>query len=110
MEIELSNKTKSLKKENETVKKYGYENAKKIMKCLKIIEACNTLQDLLDHTFFRCHLLTGNLAGLYGLVVKEPFRIIIEPSNYPVPLKEDNGIDTSRVTKIIIKDIRNYHG
>ena len=39
-----------------------------------------------------------------------PYRLLFKPANTPVPLREDGGLDWSRVTAITILGITDTHG
>ena len=98
---------KLLNTEREIDKKYG-ESARKIKNRLSQMQAAKNLADLLmlpgNH-----HALTGDRKGYFACYLKNPLRMIYKPANEPLPLTEDNTIDYSRVTKIEIIEIIDYH-
>lgn len=57
----------------------------------------------------KCHELTGNLKGKLAVNLDQPYRLIFEPANDPVPRKADGGLDWTQVTEINITDILDYH-
>jgi len=81
----------------------------KIKKCLAAIRACSNLNMLLTLPFYRCHSLKGKYKDCYGLDIKHPFRIVIEPTEQPVPLAKDKSIDTIKVTSVTAIYIGDYH-
>lgn len=58
----------------------------------------------------RCHELVADRAGQFAVSVKDPYRLIFEPAGTPVPRTRDGGIDRSKVTKIAIIGVVDYHG
>ena len=55
------------------------------------------------------HRLIGDRLGQYAVCLAGGMRLVFEPDNDPVPLKEDGSIDWSQVTKICILEIVDYH-
>ena len=91
------------------VKKYGSNQTVKILTRLADIQAAHNL-DIMRSLPGRCHELTGNMKGYLALDLVQPYRLIFEPSNSPIPLKKDGGLDWTKVTEIKIIKIENYHG
>ncbi len=58
----------------------------------------------------RCHELTGNLKGKLSLDLDGPYRLIIEPTNDPLPTRDDGGLDWQGITAIRILCIEDTHG
>jgi len=57
-----------------------------------------------------CHELSQNLKGHLAVDVSGNHRIIFKPSQSPAPLKDDGGLDWSKVTEITIIEIAyDYH-
>ncbi len=96
--------------ERESVRRWGARNAQKIRQRLADLQAAETLADVSTLPPVRCHPLLGNRAGQFAVDVHHPFRLIIEPGNDPVPKKEDGSIDLTKVTRIRILDVEDYHG
>lgn len=57
----------------------------------------------------RCHELTKNLKGHLALDLVHPDRLVFKPNHDPRPEKADGGLDWSRVTKVTIVGIGDYH-
>ena len=57
----------------------------------------------------RRHMLVGNRQGQYAVDLVHPLRLILEPRHDPVPVRDDGGIDTDRVTSITILEVVDYH-
>lgn len=74
-------KTKKLKKLLEDcsalTKKYGKENALKIVQRINELESSPSLSDLPPTA--KTHPLSNNRNGQYAIHIKHPYRIILEP-------------------------------
>jgi proteic killer suppression protein len=57
----------------------------------------------------RCHELTQNLKGLLAVNLVHPDRLAFRVANNPLPQKADGGLDWSKVTRIEIAGIGDYH-
>lgn len=57
------------------------------------LRSATTLADLSPLPPTRCHLLKGDLAGKIAIDVGHPYRLIFQPDNNPLPLKEDGGLN-----------------
>lgn len=56
----------------------------------------------------RCHMLIGNLAGIFSLDLDGPYRLLFSASEIDA-LEADNSIDWRLVTKVRILEVRNTH-
>lgn len=101
---------KQLSNERESIKAFGADNARKVRTRYAELRAADNLAQIPHVPPARLHALTGNRQGQYSVTVKEPFRIIFEPYNDPIPLTTDGGVDKSLVTDILIIEVVNYHG
>jgi len=88
---------------------YGAENGRLVMRRLLVLRAANSLADVPRDRPERCDPLEGKRKRQFAVDVKHPFRIVFEPANDPLPLREDGGLDMSRVTAICILSIEDYH-
>ena len=57
----------------------------------------------------RCHELKGNLKGVLSIDLDHPYRILLKPDHVPVPMREEGGLDWSKVTIIEIKGVEDTH-
>lgn len=57
----------------------------------------------------RCHELTQDRDGQLAVDLVHPYRLIFKPDHDPLPLKDDTGLDWSKVTMIEVIEITNYH-
>ncbi len=74
-----------------------------------IVQAAPNLAAVPTDKPVRRHLLKGNRAGQFAVDLVHPYRLVFKPNHAPVPLREDGGIDTERVTAITIIDVVDYH-
>lgn len=89
-------------------KTFGQKQAEKLGRRLDDLRAAKTLDDLRNAPG-RCHELTSDRAGQLSIELEQPYRLIFEPSNEPVPKKDDGGLDWSRITAVRILEIVDYH-
>lgn len=90
-------------------KDFGTEQWKVLSRRLVSLRAAPTLADMRGVPG-NCHGLSTNRAGEFAMGLRGPFRLIFEPDHDPLPTLDDGGIDTTRVTKIRIKEVDDYHG
>ena len=88
---------------------WGTENAARIQRRLVELEAAPSLADMFTLPQARCHALVADRAGHYAVDVKHPHRLIFEPADDPLPRKPDGALDLSRITKVRILEIKDYH-
>jgi len=100
---------KRMNSQAELIRKYGKENARIVMRRMMVLHAAECLADVPQRPPERCHSLCGKRKGQYAVDAKQPYRIIMEPANNPIPLLEDGSIDTRSVTSIMILKIKDYH-
>lgn len=99
----LCNSARKLKGE------YGPRMANLIQQRLLELADAETLEEMDAVVGARCHLLTGNLKGLYAVDLVHPRRLVFKPTHNPLPLKHDGGLDIARVTEIEVVGIGDYH-
>jgi proteic killer suppression protein len=104
--MEISFKDEKLKKTLENHKllqrKYGQEQAMKIVQRINELTAAENLYDITRLPQARLHSLSGNLKGCLAVDIKHPYRLILNPNNGDLS-------DYKSITKIQIKDIIDYH-
>lgn len=57
----------------------------------------------------RLHQLVGGRENQFAIDLVHPYRLVFEPDHDPIPLKDDGGIDLTRVTAITVLDVVDYH-
>ena len=83
------------------------------MRRLAELAAAATLADVLLLPGARCHKLTADLArprGRFAVSLRQPYRLVFEVANDPVPTTADGGVDAGQVTSVEIIEVINYHG
>lgn len=90
-------------------KHWGADNWKLFKRRIASIVGAPTLQDM-EGVPGHCHQLHGDRAGEFAIYLWGQFRLTFEPDHDPVPTLDDGGIDRARVTKIVIKEVVDYHG
>jgi len=112
--VDIYFKYKKLQKacnfEKESIKEWGPRLAGKVHLRLAELKAANSLSDISHLPPPRLHGLTGGRDGQFAVDLQNPFRLVFEPANDPVPLDCMGGIDKSRVTAILIIEVEDYHG
>ena len=91
------------------VRKHGSIRAKRIRQRLDDLRAASSL-DVMLMLPGRCHELKQDRAGQISLDLDHPYRLIFEPANHPVPLKEVGGLDWNNITAIMILGVDDTHG
>lgn len=92
------------------VVEFGRDNAKKIKMRLNELSSVDSLSQISHLPPPRRHALHGDREGQYSVDAKQPYRLILEPANSPLPVDADGNVDLTKITKIIILEVVNYHG
>jgi proteic killer suppression protein len=113
--MEVFFRSKSLaetcKKFKKLARKCGEGDAHLILQRLSEILAAETLADLKKLPGARCHPLKGDLKGKFAVNLNNPYRLIFEPANDPIPKLDDGAIDMANVTEVVIVKLKvDYHG
>jgi plasmid maintenance system killer protein len=91
-------------------KAFGERRAKALKKRLDDLDAAIALSDM-RYLPGRCHELVGDRKGHLALDLDQPYRLIFEPADDPVPTREDGGLEWTQVRVIRILEIGvDYHG
>jgi len=90
-------------------KVHGEKRAKKLRQRLDELRAADALSDISHLPPPRLHQLVGNRAGRFSVDLDHPYRLIFVAANTPLPLKDDGGIDLSKVTAILIQGVEDTH-
>ena len=89
-------------------KEFG-EQAARIMMRMAVLSKAPCLAKVPIEKPDRRHELTGKLKGKFAVDLKQPYRLIFEPADEPIPRKEDGGIDLDKVVSIRILSVEDYH-
>ena len=89
---------------------HGVKRAKKIKLRMAEFRAALSLMDFWPPKSgpSRCHELKGRKYEL-SVDLDHPYRLIFTPAHNPVPLKDDGGLDWSKITAIKILRIEDTH-
>jgi proteic killer suppression protein len=98
----------SLNDASEIKKKYGV-NAKRVARRIAEITAAPNLATLIQIPAANCHSLSGKRKNEWALDVSKNDRLIFEIDHDPIPLLDNNSIDTKMVTSICVVEIVDYH-
>jgi len=91
------------------IRKYGEVCAKLFVYRLRQFRLAENLEEMRRTSQGRCHELKGNRAGTLAVDLEQPYRLLFEPGNDPIPRKPDGGLDWPAVTTIRILGVENYH-
>lgn len=110
MELEFASASlrKRMEDEKAMSKAYG-ERAKTLRLRLALLRQATNLADVPHVPPPRRHRLTGDRDGQYAVDLKQPWRLVFEPANDPLPLLEDGSVDLAAVTRVRILDVTDYH-
>lgn len=110
--MELTYKDDKLKKlcenknyNNDLVKKYGVDVAKKLPQRIRELKAFNCLNDVPSSLPFRRHKLSGNYNNCFAINITNKYRLIFRQ-------KENNIIieDLKEIKEIEIMEVSNHYG
>jgi proteic killer suppression protein len=110
--VEISFASTRLRKTCESKKElqqlHGTACAKKAMARLLDLAAAPALEEF-RRLPGRCHELDGDRKGQLALDLADGKRLIFEPANTPVPLKEGGGLDWRQIDAVLVVEIIDYH-
>lgn len=111
--MEVSFASSKLQKTCNSAKKlrgeYGPRMADLIQQRLAELSDVATLEGMRMLPGANCHELKQNLKGLLAVNLVHPDRMAFRPVDSPLPKKQDGGLDWSRVRRIEIAAIGDYH-
>ncbi|MDY9918506.1 proteic killer suppression protein [Porphyromonadaceae bacterium NLAE-zl-C104] len=90
------------------LKEFGkkrFEILKKRMTALFVVENLEELRDMPGHW----HELTGNRKGQWACSLDQPYRLIFEPLEKPIPTDEDGKYIWIEIKAVEIIEITDYH-
>ena len=99
---------KQLSTERERAKNFGTlgPQLNRRLNNLAAAEDLETMRVLPGH----CHELHGDREGQLAVDLSGNYRLVFEPDHDPVPTKDDGGLDWTKVTKICVLEVEDYHG
>jgi toxin HigB-1 len=90
-------------------RRWGAESWAVLKRRLIALEATPTLAQM-EGQPGRCHRLSADRSGAFAIDLRGAKRLVFSPDHDPVPTLQDGGIDTSRVTAIVLREVTDYHG
>lgn len=90
-------------------RKLGDQVAGRMKDLLFEIWSSDSLADLSRVPGARPHPLKGERSGQFAVDVTRSVRIVFEPDHDPLPSLPDGGIDRSKITRIRILFVGDYH-
>ena len=94
-------------------KQYGRDMTKKIMQRLASLNAAQSLVDFWPPNGGpeRCHELKGDLAGIFSMDLKQPYRLLFKPiEEQPPKDRSDEKARWALITEVEIVAIEDTHG
>jgi toxin HigB-1 len=88
-------------------KKLGQTCARKLRSRLSDLTAARS--ERRELVSGRPHPLKGDRAGEFAVDLEGGKRLVFKPDNTPTPINEDGSIDWSKVTRVCIIFIGDYH-
>jgi toxin HigB-1 len=89
-------------------RKWGADHWMLLRRRLASIAAAPTLQDL-EGVPGRFHALRADRKSEFAMSLWGAYRLVFAPDHDPLPTLPDGGVDRSRVTKVSITEVVNYH-
>jgi proteic killer suppression protein len=90
-------------------KELGQIRAKLYNKRLGDLRNALTLEDV-RHLPGHYHELTGDRKGQWACDLDQPYRLVFEPHENPIPTDQDGKYIWLEIKGVEIKEITNYHG
>lgn len=99
MDIEYSNKQieKVCTNASSASKKHGKEMAERIHQRIDEITASSSVEEMVQYSIGRCHILKGNRKDQYAVDLVHPYRLVFEKKSVSI------------IQIVIIKEIVDYH-
>ena len=114
MEIEIPNNKlkRSIEDDARRRKSFGFDMAKKIAVRMAALMAAESLGDFWppNDPPERCHELKGNLAGVFSIDLKQPFRLLFRPVEAGQLTAIDERERWNMIRRIEIIEIQDTHG
>ena len=91
------------------IRKLGAKRAELYYDRLYQMQNAETLEDT-RHLPGHYHDLVEDRKGQWSCDLDQPYRLIFEPTESPIPINESGGYDWKAIKIIDIVEIVNYHG
>ena len=90
------------------LKEFGKVRAEKLRNRLIQLQDAGTLEDV-RYLPGNYHELTGDRKGQWACDLDQPYRLIFEPHEYPIPTNEHGQYIWLKIVGVEIIEIVNYH-
>lgn len=91
------------------VKTFGPDRAKRLGRRLNELEAAANLEEMRSLPQARCHELAKNRDEQISVDLDQPYRLILEVANEPVPRNGTGGLDWPKITAVTVVEIVDLH-
>jgi len=93
----------------ELTKKFGGRIAETVGKRMYLLKASECLAHVDHRPPTRRHQLKGNREGQFAVALDKQWRLVFRPENPEVPRLPDGGVDLSKVIRIEMIGVEDYH-
>lgn len=111
--MEISFQNNKLEKissdERKCLKEFGKKRADLFLQRLSDLNAALTLEDV-RYLPGHYHELIGDRKGQWACDLDQPYRLIFEPHEDPIPIDDNGKYIWIEIKGVEIKEITNYHG
>ncbi|MHB8459726.1 MAG: type II toxin-antitoxin system RelE/ParE family toxin [Candidatus Limnocylindrales bacterium] len=94
---------------DEMSKAWGAEMARRLARRFAELRAAENLAEMATLPQARCHQLTKNRDEQISVDLAQPYRLILEVNDDPVPRTADGGLDWTQITKVVVIEIVDTH-
>lgn len=91
------------------VKHLGMKRAKIFMQRFSVLESASSLEDV-RYMAGHFHELVGTRKGQWACDLDQPYRLIFEPHEDPIPTDKNGKFIWIEIKGVEIIEITNYHG
>lgn len=111
MDIDFKNTklAKLMNSETALKREFGDRMARTIQMRLQLLRHAPSLADVPTTPPPRRHQLSQDRDEQFAVDLVHPYRLIFEVNQDPIPRKEDNGVDVTKVTAVKVLEVADYH-
>lgn len=95
--------------EKELIRKFGERRGRLVAIRLSELLALPNLATAHKVRHLGLHQLKAGRDETFALKVVDPYRIVLEPAETPVPRRDDGGVALDLVTAVVVLEIIDYH-
>lgn len=111
MKISFQNKKleKLVSDRTKLLKEFGLIRTKILLKRLELMSKVKNLEDV-RHAPGNFHELSADRKGQWACDLDQPYRLIFEPHEKPIPTDPDGSYIWLEIKAVEIVEVTNYHG